>query len=164
MGYIIAGVLALITFLSISLYTQTERLDFCKKDHSILVAEVANKEEKSALDSGKKELEHAKILGDTNVEYQKKLLALNNTIEQLRKQRNSAGSSNLPTASNSKSSCVPTEQICFDRAELTRAESESEAEIEEIVISGTATKLDYTCAVDWVSKLGASDGKADIKD
>lgn len=165
MGYILLAIGAVIVSLSVSLFVQTERLDVCKKNNTNLIAEVANKEEQSRLDSKAKELEHNKILGETDVKYQKKLFTLNTTIDELRKQR-SVSSSNLPTASNSKSSTVPAGQICFDRAELARAESDSEAAIEEIIISGAKTKLDYSCAIDWADKLnkGEQDGKANIKD
>lgn len=124
-------------------YVQTWRLHSTQADVKQLQTTIDTF--KLAVEAEQKE-KKAK-LGEANVKYETATTELNAAIDKLRKQSKST-SSFLPN----RSSTVPSSKnICFDRAEFDKAQSDSEREIEEFVIEGTKTAIDLECGVNWAN-------------
>lgn len=153
MGYITGGMAALVIALAVALLIQTNRLEHTQDVHQTLIANIAVERKAAVVIKDKTELNFKKLLGDKDAEYAKVVADFDNTIKLMRNARKSADSSVVPAASNSESSTMPKGLICFDHAELTAAQSDSEAEVEELLIECGKTTNKYYCALDWIQTL-----------
>lgn len=151
MGYIFAGMGLIIIILTGGLTYQTEKLNSTRGDFQAFRATTQAFAEASVREAEKKDKDYEAQAKLNNTNWSSERAALVATSDRLHNDlRARASVITKPTPETSS-----TETICYDWAELDRAELESETEAERISQAGAEARTDLNAAITWADPIWA---------